>query len=142
MQKARYKHRFAKLLISFQALLSKAHDNCTDSDIVKATYAILFFGVPSQGMNIESIIPMVGDQPNRALVESLSKVSETLITQQAAFVQVFPLNGSELICFYETRQSPTAERKVSNLIVPVPTQSTKKAWVAPTHFAYDLTNKT
>ncbi|KAG7009638.1 hypothetical protein G7Y79_00002g007530 [Physcia stellaris] len=103
-------HSLGGLIIK-QALLSKAHDNCTDSDIVKATYAILFFGVPSQGMNIESIIPMVGDQPNRALVESLSKVSETLITQQAAFVQVFPLNGSELICFYETRQSPTAERK-------------------------------
>lgn len=118
MQKGRYEIMFASLLTLFQALLSTAHNKGTDSDIVKATYAILFFGVPSQGMNIESLVPMVGDQPNRAFLESLSKVSETLITQQAAFVKIFPLNGSELICFYETQRSPTAEWKVSNPPLP------------------------
>ena len=94
-----------------------ANDNRTDSEILKATYAVLFFGVPSQGMNIESLIPMVGDQPNRAFLESLNRVSETLIAQQAAFPKVFPLKGSELICFYETRSSPTAKRKVSHLLL-------------------------
>lgn len=118
MEKRRAKHMLAKLLTPFQALVSTAHDNRTDSEILKATYAVLFFGVPSQGMNIESLIPMVGDQPNRAFLESLNRVSETLISLQAAFVKDFSLKGSELICSYETRQSPTAKRKVSDLLSP------------------------
>ena len=86
-----------------------------DSQILLATYAVLFFGVPSQGMNIESLIPMVGGQPNRTFLESLSRVSETLISQQAGFMKVFPLHKSEVLCFYETLQSPTASKTVSIL---------------------------
>ena len=87
-----------------------ASDDQNDSTNLKATYSVLLFGVPSHGMNIESLIPMVGDQPNRQLLESLDRVSEVLQAQNIDFPRVFKFEDSELITFFETRQSPTAKK--------------------------------
>lgn len=43
---------------------------------------LLFFGAPNDGMNIESLVPMVGDQPNRFLLESLSAMNAQILGLQ------------------------------------------------------------
>jgi hypothetical protein len=95
-----------------QALIEMKHGDESDRANLKSVYGILFFGVLSQGMNIESLVPMVENQPNRFFLESLSKVTNGLRAQIQNFRQVFPFTDSRIISFYETKQSPPA-RKVS-----------------------------
>ncbi|KAJ4387255.1 hypothetical protein N0V93_007844 [Gnomoniopsis smithogilvyi] len=45
------------------------------SGLLDRIFAILFFGAPHDGMEIESLIPMVKDQPNWSLLESLNFAS-------------------------------------------------------------------
>ena len=63
-------------------------------------------------MDIHSLIPMVGDGPNRFLLESLGRInSQILSIQQREFPEELGDKGeSEIICFYETRLSPTAKK--------------------------------
>lgn len=62
-------------------------------------------------MNIESLVPMVLDQPNQPLVHSLVQDSQALRNQSKEFPEAFPYEGtSEIICFYETETSPTAAK--------------------------------
>lgn len=70
--------------------------------------AILFFGVPNQGMDIKSLVPMVGNQPNRYLLESLGKDSDILTSLQRAFESAFQSRDSQVFSFFETQRSPTA----------------------------------
>ena len=80
----------------------------TDRANLKSTYGALFFGVPNQGMDISSLIPIVQNQPNRQFLESLGRESELLQKQSRAFLKAFPFKNSKICCFYETLQSPTA----------------------------------
>ena len=93
--------------------------NDLDKANLKATYGALFFGVPNQGMDISSLVPMVGDQPNRYFLESLGKESEILPEQRTKFPKAFDFKDSEIISFFETQMSPTAV-KVSMEPVPSP----------------------
>ncbi|KAK5189084.1 hypothetical protein LTR96_011244 [Exophiala xenobiotica] len=99
------------LTIYYQALIDMVE---TDDPSVKANLAsicgILFFGVPSQGMQIESLIPMVGDQSNRSLLESLGPNSPVLRTQNTQFPKVLQGNNTRLVLFFETHLSPTARK--------------------------------
>ena len=81
-----------------------------DKTNLKATYGALFFGVPNQGMDISSLVPMVGDQPNRYFLESLGKESGFLQDQRTKFPKAFDFKDSEIISFFETQESPTAEK--------------------------------
>jgi hypothetical protein len=78
--------------------------------LVQAVYGVVFFGVPHEGMGIDSLIPMVGDGPNRFLIESIGRVnSQILNTQQREFHTALGSEGdSEIFCFFETVESPTA----------------------------------
>lgn len=71
-----------------------------------------FFGVPHHGMDITSLIPMTGDNPNRFLLESISnRNSQVLTTQHREFSKALGFEGrSEIVCFYETLLSPTAQQ--------------------------------
>lgn len=97
---------------SHQALLElKLQSNDLSSLFnLRATCGLIFFGVPTYGMNIQSLIPIVGDQPNRSLLQSLEKDSMFLQEQNERFHK--ELNGYNLTIayFYETRMSPTAQR--------------------------------
>jgi hypothetical protein len=81
-----------------------------DKANLKATYGALFFGVPSQGMDISSLMPMVGNQPNRYFLKSLNKESEVLQEQRDKFPKAFYFRDSEIFSFFETQESPTAKR--------------------------------
>lgn len=76
--------------------------------LLDSIYGALFFGVPSQGMEITSLVPMVKDQPNQTLLHSLGKGSQILRNQCRDFPTAFDYRDSEIVCFYETVMSPTA----------------------------------
>ena len=78
--------------------------------LLDSIYGALFFGVPNQGMEISSFVPMVKDQPNQALLHSIGKESQVLRNQCRDFSKAFDYQDSEIVCFYETEMSPTAAR--------------------------------
>ncbi|KAF7176385.1 hypothetical protein CNMCM7691_002514 [Aspergillus felis] len=80
----------------------------TGASILNSTRGFLFFGVPHQGMDIESFVPLVKDQPNRGLLESLNKNSAFLIRLQQDFRNALGERHIPIISFYETEESPTA----------------------------------
>ncbi len=69
---------------------------------------ILFFGVPNRGMDIESLQSIVGDRPNRYLLESVSPQSDLLLQQNGQFGSIFHFEDSPVISIFETKSSPTA----------------------------------
>lgn len=70
----------------------------------------LFFGVPRQGMAIESMIPMAHGQPNEPVLNSVCKDSQLLREQNCNFVEAFDSRDPQIVCFYGTAESPTARR--------------------------------
>ena len=87
-------------------------------------YGIVFFGVPHDGMDISSLIPMAGDGPNRFLLESIGRVnSQVLSAQQREFQTALGGEGdSEVFCFYETLMSPTAQQVTAEPVGPLKCQ--------------------
>ncbi len=79
-----------------------------DQQNLKATYGALFFGVPSRGMDIDSLRPMVFGQPNEAFLMNLARDSELLMMKSESFCKAFNFENSKVLSFYETNQSPTA----------------------------------
>lgn len=63
-------------------------------------------------MDIRSLIPMAGNRPNRFLIESISdKQPQILDRQHQDFLKALGDEGeSEVFCFYETMESPTAQQ--------------------------------
>jgi hypothetical protein len=82
-----------------------------DQTLLRSTCGIAFLGVPHDGMNISSLTLVVKDGPNRFLLESISNIgSQVLSSQQREFSNL--LDGEDrlnIICFYETKKSPTAK---------------------------------
>lgn len=80
----------------------------SDTSILNSISGFLFFGVPHQGMAIESLVPLVQDNPNRSLLESLSKNSALLERLEKEFRNAFSVRRPQIVSFYETEKSPTA----------------------------------
>ncbi|KAH7108962.1 P-loop containing nucleoside triphosphate hydrolase protein [Dactylonectria macrodidyma] len=105
-------HSLGGLIIK-QALISLSRSRNEDAvKLVRAVYGIVFFGVPHDGMDISSLIPMVNNGPNRFLVESIGSInSQILSIQQREFHTALGGEGdSEVFCFYEMVESPTAQK--------------------------------
>ncbi|OBT60680.1 hypothetical protein VE03_09999 [Pseudogymnoascus sp. 23342-1-I1] len=96
-------------LIVKEAIIQMKRDK-NHHALLDSIYGALFFGVPSQGMEITSLIPLVKDQPNQGLLHSLGKESQILRNQCRDFPKAFGHEHSEIICFYETDMSPTAAK--------------------------------
>ena len=79
--------------------------------MLNAIYGMIFFGVPSQGMDIESLIPIVDDQPNEFMLHALGRESPALLDQRREFNRFLEDRKLELFCFYESSLSPTAVRQ-------------------------------
>ncbi|KAM0259327.1 hypothetical protein ACHAQJ_003358 [Trichoderma viride] len=108
-------HSLGGLIIK-QVLISLSRSiNPDDKKLIRAVYGVVFFGTPHDGMDISSLIPMVGDGPNRFLIESIGRInSQILSVQQRDFHNALgDQGGSEVFCFYETEESPTAEQDKS-----------------------------
>ncbi|KAK4162358.1 hypothetical protein QBC43DRAFT_302124 [Cladorrhinum sp. PSN259] len=106
-------HSLGGLIVKQTIVTLSKSKNEDDLELIRAIYGIVFFGVPHDGMDISSVIPMVGDRPNRSLVESISHInSQILSIQQREFHKALgEEGGSEVVCFYETLESPTAQNK-------------------------------
>ncbi|KAJ4419054.1 hypothetical protein N0V82_005177 [Gnomoniopsis sp. IMI 355080] len=99
-------HSLGGLLIK-EALVSISESDV--SGLLNRLLAVLFFGAPHDGMDIGSLIPMVKDQPNRFLLESLNVThSQILFLQKRQFGKVLERTQCQCFCFYETELSPTA----------------------------------
>lgn len=83
-----------------------------DSRFLNLIYGVAFFGVPHDGMDTASLIPMVTDSPNRFLVESLGYINSQILTilRRNFHHALGEKDEAEVICFYETRESPTAQK--------------------------------
>ena len=102
-------HSLGGLLIK-EALIQMTESN-SGLDQARRIVGALFFGVPNDGMDISSLIPMVNDQPNRALLESISAINSYVLRLQGrSFDKLIDQTALNLFCFYETKLSPTAAR--------------------------------
>lgn len=95
-------------LVLKQALIQMASGSVEDKSIFYSIYGILFFGVPNQGMDISSLLAMVGSQPNLPLLTMLSKDAGVLQELIEKFRTVFEFKDSVIISLYETHASRTA----------------------------------
>jgi protein SERAC1 len=91
-----------------QAIIQMRNASSHDLDILNSIYGALFFGVPNQGMDIKSLIPIVDNQVNQGLLHSISNESQLLRKQTRDFPKAFDFPESKIVCFYETVTSPTA----------------------------------
>jgi hypothetical protein len=97
-------------LIVKQALINLSKSTGDDHQrLLGAVYGIVFFGVPHDGMDITSLVPMVENGRNRFLLESMGNISSQVLTiQQREFPHALGTEDkSEVVCFFETRESPT-----------------------------------
>lgn len=102
-------HGLGGLLIK-EALIKLAESN-SDSDVLGLVVGALFFGVPNDGMDIESLLPMVTNQPNQILLGTLHNAnSQILALQRRSFSALLKRANFELYCFYETQLSPTGAK--------------------------------
>ena len=100
-------------LVLKQALITMASGSMEDVFIFHSTYGILFFGVPNQGMDISSLLAMVGSQPNLPFLTMLSKDAGVLQEIIERFRTVFKFKDSEIISLYETHASRTARKNAT-----------------------------
>ncbi|KAK2038455.1 hypothetical protein LZ31DRAFT_570100 [Colletotrichum somersetense] len=100
-------------LIVKQAIITLANSEADyHRKQIQTVYGVVFFEVPHDGMNIESLMSMVGNGRNRELVGSLDHTnSQILSIQQRDFHKSLgPKGQKEVFCFYETQDSPTAKK--------------------------------
>lgn len=102
-------------LIYRQAIIKLSRGVEPDNKQMQSIVGLVFFGVPHRGMDIQSLRAMVGDQPNRYILESIGPYSDLLVEQDVRFGLDFHYRDSPIFSFFETRTSPTA-LKVSRLI--------------------------
>ncbi|OCK93158.1 uncharacterized protein K441DRAFT_697330 [Cenococcum geophilum 1.58] len=106
-------HSLGGVLVRATLIRMGGTESGDDSDKanLKSIRGILFFGVPNAGMETQYLLPIVGDQPNRFFVEQLGRQSDILRIHRRDFPKVFTFKDSEIISFYETKQSPTAKQR-------------------------------
>ncbi|KAI6786016.1 uncharacterized protein J7T54_006355 [Emericellopsis cladophorae] len=100
---------------SRSAIIRMSRGNERDRHVLNCIAGVVFFGVPNKGMNITSLIPMVGHQPNRPLLDSISSDSELLGEQSVAFQHAVSrmTRGLPIFSIYEMVLSPTAVQEGS-----------------------------
>jgi hypothetical protein len=78
-----------------------------DSSVLSAISGFAFFGVPHRGLAVQCLVPLVKDNPNRALLESLNRNSSLLDRLQIEFDKISTARSFSVVSFYETEKSPT-----------------------------------
>ena len=98
-------------LVLKQAMIEMASEDASaaEFDNFRATFAILFFGVPNQGMDIRSVHAMVRGQPNEPFTSYFDRDAGFLHQLINKFRKTFYFQDSHVISFFETKPSPTAK---------------------------------
>lgn len=106
-------HSLGGLLIK-EALVQMIESN-SELDQLKRIVGALFFGVPNDGMDITSLIPIVNNQPNHFFLGSLNAInSQVLRLQERSFAKLLDQMALDIFCFFETKESPTAAQVSSS----------------------------
>jgi len=88
-----------------QAMVMLAGHGAAEREIISNVKGAVFFGVPSTGMAVADILDLVGDQPNKALVQQLSGESEYLRCLEAQFSGISYIRRMRLFWAYETNKT-------------------------------------
>ncbi len=96
-------------LVAKQAMVHMEQSpNPVEKENFNATYAMLFFGVPNTGMNIDGIRAMFDRQPNEGFIMSLAIRSHLLRDLHRDFTDRFKFPDARIVCFYETRKTASS----------------------------------
>ena len=78
-------------------------------DIINSTYGLIFFGVPTRGLDDTSISTMVQGQGNEDMIRSVASscANGYLVELNNNFGRHFNHKDSRIVSFYETRMTPT-----------------------------------
>ena len=96
-------------LILNRALCYLAESGTAEAFMLQKVCMVIFFGVPSKGMKMSYMLPMVDGQPNKQLVEALSEnpQNEYLTWLNSSFHGIAFLRHMRLISAYETQLTTT-----------------------------------
>lgn len=92
-----------------KALIILAGGDHQEREILAIIKGAVFFGVPSQGMNMGDVFEMIGDQPNVDLVNGLSTQSDLLPRLDEQFGNISDLQRLQYFWAFETKVTPTVE---------------------------------
>ncbi|WKT53426.1 hypothetical protein QSH57_003988 [Fusarium oxysporum f. sp. vasinfectum] len=101
-------HSLGGLVIKETVRILKDEPLEPDASVLNAIAGFAFFGVPHRGLAVQCLVPLVKDNPNRALLESLNKNSSLLDRLQIEFDEISKARSLSVVSFYETEKSPTA----------------------------------
>lgn len=94
------------LLTCIQAMIKMPKGDEQDQSTFNSIAGLLFFGVPNQGMEIKSLVAMVGENRTRFLLETLAPSSRWTQEQSERFRELCP-EDIRIATFFETKESPT-----------------------------------
>jgi hypothetical protein len=106
-------------LILKRALCYLADSGAAEDFMLQKVRMVIFFGVPSKGMKMSYMLPMVDGQPNKQLVEALSDnpQNEYLSWLNNSFHGIALFRHLRLISAYETQLTTTFV--VRSVLVPL-----------------------
>ena len=90
-----------------------------NTELLKACYAFIFFGVPNRGLNHASLRTLVKGRPNDRLIYDLimdsdNESSPLIRALDSSFKNCFTLiQDSPILSFYEMHRSPTVVGSLS-----------------------------
>lgn len=99
-----------------QAMVNLAEGWTKDHAILEKIRGAVFFGVPSQGMDIPDLMKMVGSQPNEAFLDELSSRSEFLSSLDQHFGRITDLWNLSFFWAYETKVTPTVQVRLISMV--------------------------
>lgn len=102
-------HSLGGVLVK-KAIVQMKHGSNDDKSNLENIRGLLLFGVPNRGMDIRSLVSIVGNNPNRFLLEVLSTTSHVMQEYTAEFLNCFTSRKAIVYSFYETRLSRTAQQ--------------------------------
>lgn len=107
---------FGGLLAHLHQALSDAAQigSETDRTILQSTVGLFLFGVPNSGLNYQNLLSVVQSQKNFQLVNDLMEDSALLRILNQNFVASCHLGGCSIVSFYETKDTPTVEVRLSS----------------------------
>ena len=96
-------------LILKRALCYLADSGATEDFMLQQVRMVIFFGVPSKGMRMSYMLPMVDGQPNKQLVEALSDSpqNEYLSWLNNSFRGIALFRHLRLVSAFETQLTTT-----------------------------------
>ncbi|KUL81720.1 hypothetical protein ZTR_09466 [Talaromyces verruculosus] len=102
-------HSFGGIILAHclvRAIQTMDEDHRAITSLHRATYSMMFFGIPHKGLVVEDIQQMLagdGNHPREKLLQQISNKSDLLVHQLADFKNL--IRDRKVVSFYETEQT-------------------------------------